>query len=698
MSLFDRFIMVDWSGGNDRGPVEKKDAIWTCIAGSDPIYMRNRQMAEAWLEVQIKDALQADEKLAIGFDFPFAYPEGFGAALTGTDDPLAVWRWLEDRIEDAPKTNNRFDVAGEINAMFDGIGPFWGNGLSRDVNHLPRKGLARTKNPFPEKRVVETRATGSFTCWQLAGAGAVGSQVLMGLPVLQRLKQRFDNQIAVWPFEPLDRDVGFLEIWPSLIADQVAGHQIKDAAQVRTVANALAKMNANGTLARAIELGYNAPVEGWILGVGMETEMRQAAGPLTAPSLSNDCFSLPPGVNWTPVDDALAALEKAMKPVVTSSPKNVAQCTGSILANDVTALRSNPPSANSAVDGYGFAFDSLAKDTDPTLPLVDGRAAAGAAYTGSVPNGSAIRILTGAVVPEGVDTVVLEEDCNTDGSHVAFRTGIRKGANTRRAGEDIEAGAVAFRAGHVLRSQDLALLTALGLSEVEVFETLRVGVLSTGDELVAPAPDTPSDRTFDANRPMLLSIAEQWHYLPVDLGHAGDDRAALAAKFDEAAQSCDAILTSGGASAGEEDHVSALLRETGSLNEWRIALKPGRPLALGMWKGTPVFGLPGNPVAAFTCALIFAKPALSKLGGAAWSAPVSFQVPAAFTKRKKPGRREFLRARVTPEGHVETFKSEGSGRISGLSWATGFVELPDEEIEVSEGDLVTYFPFSSFGL
>ena len=158
---------------------------------------------------------------------------------------------------------------------------------------------------------------------------------------------------------------------------------------------------------------------------------------------------------------------------------------------------------------------------------------------------------------------------------------------------------------------------------------------------------------------------------------------------------CDAILTSGGASAGDEDHVSALLRDTGSLAAWRIALKPGRPLALGVWNGKPVFGLPGNPVAALVCSLIFARPAMNLLGGAGWRAPQGVMVPAGFAKAKKPGRREYLRARIR-DGKAEVFKSEGSGRISGLSWAEGLVELPDGALDVRPGTPVKYLPFSEF--
>jgi molybdopterin molybdotransferase len=232
-----------------------------------------------------------------------------------------------------------------------------------------------------------------------------------------------------------------------------------------------------------------------------------------------------------------------------------------------------------------------------------------------------------------------------------------------------------------------------------VYRRLRVAVLSTGDELL-PNPDTPAQphEIYDANRPMLLALAAGWGFDTVDLGHAPDDPAAIAARLDAGAERADVILTSGGASAGDEDHVSRLLRDQGTLSSWRIAVKPGRPLALALWQGVPVFGLPGNPVAAFTCALVFARPALLALSGAGWASPQGFTVPAAFAKRKKPGRREFLRARLDAAGHAEVFKSEGSGRISGLSWATGFVELPDGACDITPGTPVRFVPYASFGL
>lgn len=417
------------------------------------------------------------------------------------------------------------------------------------------------------------------------------------------------------------------------------------------------------------------------------------------PRLENDCFALPPGVHWTPVDEALARLEAVLHPVIETETLPVAAADGRFLAAPAVAQRANPPAANSAVDGYGFAGAGLGEGTH-ILPLVEGRAAAGAPLGRPVPEGAAVRILTGARLPDGVDTVVLEEDVTAEAGRIAFAGPLKPGANTRKAGEDVVAGEAILEAGHRLRPQDLALLAAVGVHRPAVFRRLRVGVLSTGDEVV-PAGEAAEgagpDAIYDANRPMLLALLARWNYAPVDLGHVPDDREALRARFCAAAREADVILSSGGASAGDEDHVSALLAETGSIEVWRIALKPGRPLALGVWDGVPVFGLPGNPVAAFVCTLIFAEPALRRLAGGRWRRPVGLVRPAAFSKRKRAGRREYLRARLDADGRAEVFHSEGSGRISGLAWSDGLVELGDGAAEIAPGDPVTFLPYTAFG-
>jgi molybdopterin molybdotransferase len=281
MSSFDRFVVVDWSAGNDAGPSPRKDAIWIGESGADgpavPLYQRNRQIAEATLNERIEAVLTAGERLFIGVDFPFGYPAGFAQALTGQRDPLAVWHWLAARIEDTPKGNNRFDLAAEINRRLgSGRGPFWGNALSRDIPGLGR-GKAGYANPFPDRRLSEQQARGAFTCWQLAYSGAVGSQVLMGLPVLQRLRRGFSGHVAVWPYDQLDRPVALVEIWPSLIEPVVkramAAGEIRDAAQVRLLALALHRLAPERLGAM---LRVDAPEEGWILGLGHEHDLQGA--------------------------------------------------------------------------------------------------------------------------------------------------------------------------------------------------------------------------------------------------------------------------------------------------------------------------------------------------------------------------------------------------------------------------------------
>ncbi|WP_417700434.1 gephyrin-like molybdotransferase Glp [Pseudophaeobacter sp.] len=416
---------------------------------------------------------------------------------------------------------------------------------------------------------------------------------------------------------------------------------------------------------------------------------------LKPPPLRNDCFSLPAGVDWTPVDEALSLLRARLRAVVGQEAVPLSAAVGRVLAADVIAQRANPPQPNTAVDGYGFA--GAVPEGAHVMPLVPGRAAAGLAYRGAVPAGQAIRILTGAALPAGVETVILEEDVTLGAGEIAFRGPLKLGANTRKAGEDVAAGDVILPAGRVVTPADLALAAAAGLSDLVVYLPLRVGVLSTGDELREAGDAAAPGQIYDANRPMLLALLGQMGARPVDLGRVPDDRDALRARFDSARAEVDVILTSGGASAGDEDHVSALLRESGALQEWRIALKPGRPLALAMWDGVPVFGLPGNPVAALVCTLIFARPAIGLMAGSGWHSPQGFDLPAGFAKRKKPGRREYLRARVR-DGRVEVFKSEGSGRISGLSWAEGLVELGDAAADIQPGDRVRFIPYGSFML
>ncbi|MFD0859097.1 molybdopterin-binding protein [Roseovarius aquimarinus] len=710
MRGFDSVLVVDWSAASTRAPARpSKDAIWLGFvqggAPQEPVYCRTRIEAEARIAAIIEAERRAGRRLLAGFDFPFGYPRGVARRATGRDDALVLWDWLAGRIKDSETgANNRFDVAEAMNALFEGPGPFWGKTHRDRWPGIPYRKDGIAFDGIPEMRACDLAARAASSCFQLCYNPTVGSQMLMGLPMLSRLRRL--PGVAVWPFEAWqEADVVLAEIWPGLIEPAVraamaeAPGRIRDAVQVDLLSRALARMPEARLGALMSDLPPEAAEEAWILGAGAGEALAALAGgeaPPAPPPLRDDCFAMPAGTDWTPVDDALAALERGLHPVVQSGRCPVAAAAGRVLALPVTARRASPPHANSAVDGYGFAHASLPPG-DPVMPLAEGRAAAGAPYPGALPAGQAVRILTGAILPEGVDTVILEEDTRQGAGHIAFRAGIKPGANTRRAGEDMQEGAEVLPAGRVLTPADLALLASVGIGEVTVFDCLRVAVISTGDELIEAGGEARPGQIFDANRPMLLAQIARWGMEAIDMGRIPDDRAALRAALDDAAGRADVILTSGGASAGDEDHVSALLREAGAMREWRIALKPGRPLALGLWRGAPVFGLPGNPVAALVCTLVFARPALGLLAGAGWSAPQGFDMPAGFTKSKKPGRREYLRARIR-DGRAEVFPSEGSGRVSSLSWAEGLVELPDGAAQIAPGDPVRYIPFGSFAL
>lgn len=709
MRAFDTIVVVDWSAGR-RGPKRpSRDAIWIGQTRNgtpqEPVYCRSRADAEAWLTNMIAREVAEGRRVLAGFDFPFGCPEGVARIVTGSDDPLALWAWLEARVvDDAAGENNRFEVAEALNAHFAGPGPFWGKPDPARWPGIPYRKAGIAFDAVAERRVCDARAKAASSCFQLAFPPTVGSQMLMGLPVLDRLRRAAG--VAVWPFEDWSAaPVVLAEIWPGLIEPAVkrrmaalGADAIRDREQVRALALALSRLDPDDLNDMMRDIAPQAAKEAWILGAGHAETLTRLAQDTPAmpdpPPLRNDCFALPPGVDWTPVDDALAMLRTRLGPVTGTETATLEHAAGRVLAADVIAPRANPPQANSAVDGYGFA--GPAGEGVQVLPLARGRAAAGVPFAGAVPPGHALRILTGAALPDGVDTVVLEEDVRAGAGQIVFHGPLRAGANARKAGEDVQAGDVILRAGRVLTPADLALLAATGCAWVALRERLRVAVVSTGDELVEPGQAAGPGQIFDANRPMLMALLRQCGFAPVDMGRAPDDRAALRAMFDRAAGVADAIVTSGGASAGDEDHVSALLKEAGAMQEWRIAIKPGRPLALGLWSGVPVFGLPGNPVAALVCTLIFARPAMGLLAGSGWQEPQAFEVPAAFEKRKKPGRREYLRARIR-DGRAEVFASEGSGRISGLSWAEGLVELGDGARHVRPGDPVRFLPYAGFG-
>lgn len=420
----------------------------------------------------------------------------------------------------------------------------------------------------------------------------------------------------------------------------------------------------------------------------------------------NDCFALPPGVDWTPMDAALAHLRGALAPSAAIESSALIEAAERILAEAPVARRDHPATDNSAVDGYAFAHPGEAgAGREIALRLRDGRSAAGAPWSGRVKPGEALRILTGAPMPDGADTVALQEDAAVDGATVRLHCARKPGANRRRRGENIQAGAPLLAAGRRLGPAALAHALSGGVETVKVFAPLRVAALSTGDELAATAGGAdPVDRVIDSNRPMLMALIRRLGAEAIDLGAAADREAAVIAALDRGAEQADAIVASGGASGGEEDHIARVLRqaaerdpEAAAYHQWRIAIKPGRPLAMGLWRGTPVFGLPGNPVAAFVCFLLFARPALLRLAGAEWAEPRAYPLASGFDHAKKPGRREFLRVRVGADGRLEKYRSEGSGLTDGLVWSDGLADLAHDAGPLKAGDLVRFIPYAELG-
>ena len=410
--------------------------------------------------------------------------------------------------------------------------------------------------------------------------------------------------------------------------------------------------------------------------------------------LSDDCFAF--GGALLGVDEALARIDQRVIPVVGSETITLRAACGRILAEDVVAAMNLPPHANSAVDGYAVRYADLTPDRETELPI-GGRAAAGHPLGRAISPGEAIRIFTGAPMPEGGDTVIMQEDCVTADSRVRLKPGIRKGANRRHAGEDLARGETALAAGLRLGPAEIGLASALGHWELQVCRRLRVALLSTGDEVREPGSELPPGAIYDANRFMLAAFLERLGCVVSDFGIRPDREAALLDTLSAASTDHDLIVSSGGVSTGDEDRVKAAVERLGSLYFWRLAIKPGRPVALGQVAGVPFIGLPGNPVAVAVTFAVLGRPLILKLAGAAARTPRMFPVRAGFAYRKKPGRREYLRARLERESDTmvaHKYPHEGAGILSSIVRSEGLVVLDEATGALNSGAVVDFVPFS----
>jgi molybdopterin molybdotransferase len=417
--------------------------------------------------------------------------------------------------------------------------------------------------------------------------------------------------------------------------------------------------------------------------------------------LADDCFFH--DKDRIPHAEALAILKVRAGPVVGAEDVPLASAAGRYLAAPVIAPRNIPGHANAAVDGYAFAHASYDPEKGTTYSVV-GVAAAGHPLASIPPPDEAVRVFTGAVIPEGFDTVVMQEDVRLEiegGRIVGIPPGVKKGVNRRLAGEDCAAGDTLVEPGARLRPQDVASAAACGFADVRCHQCLDVGIISTGDEIFRPGLPFAIGKVYDANAPMLAGLVETAGARSIELGILPDEAERVRATLAEAARRHQVLVISGGASLGAEDHVVRSLDALGKRHLWQIAIKPGRPMSFGQIGDCPVFGLPGNPVAAFVCFLLYVRPVLVTLAGGSWPEPSRYPLPATFSRSKKAGRREFWRARLIRTGGrvgVSKFERDGSGLISSLREADGLIEVGEDVTQVNESDLVDFIPFTEFGL
>lgn len=413
--------------------------------------------------------------------------------------------------------------------------------------------------------------------------------------------------------------------------------------------------------------------------------------------LSDDCFAF--GGPLMPVDQAVAIIAARVSPVRESETVDLVHADGRVLATSVTAPLPLPPFTNSAVDGYAVRSQDLPHAGEQTFPVV-GRIQAGMPAAAPIAPAHAVRIFTGAPMPAGADTVFMQEDVRTDGAgKVVLPAGLKPGANVRQAGEDIPAGQTALPAGQRLRPQDVALAAALGLTRLEVRRRIRVAVFSTGNEVVSPGGVRGTAQLFDSNRFMLMAMLARLGCEVSDLGILSDDRMSLARALKQAAAAHDLILTSGGVSTGEEDHVKAGVESVGKLVLWRMAIKPGRPVAMGIIDGIPFVGLPGNPVASFVTFVYVVRPTVLALAGATPLRLVPTQLRSAFAYKKRSGRREYVRVNLRDggDGSLEAvkFPREGAGLLSSLVATDGLVELEEDVTRVEPGQTVGFLAYAA---
>ena len=390
-------------------------------------------------------------------------------------------------------------------------------------------------------------------------------------------------------------------------------------------------------------------------------------------------------------------LARLVTPVTATETLPLPQALGRILAKDLISPLNVPPHDNSAMDGYAFHGHALPPGGNLVLRVV-GRALAGEAWKGTVRSGECVKIMTGAVMPEGLDTVVPQELVQAEGEHITVPGGLlRAGDNRRHCGEDLQQGQVALLKGEHISPAALGLVASLGIQHLEVMQRLRVAYFSTGDEILSLGEAPREGAVYDSNRYTVSGLLSRLGCEVIDLGVVKDQPTALDAAFRQAAQAADAIITSGGVSVGEADHTRRMMKEMGDVAFWRIAMRPGRPMAVGRIGDTPLFGLPGNPVAVIVTFLALVRPALLHMIGHRPSQQPLLQACSLDAIRKKPGRTEYQRATVSVDDLgrlvVRTTGNQGSGILSSMVQANGLLVLHHDQGDIAAGDIVDVMMF-----
>lgn len=417
-------------------------------------------------------------------------------------------------------------------------------------------------------------------------------------------------------------------------------------------------------------------------------------------SARDDCFAF--AERRIPHDEAIALLRSLPHPVGETEFVSLFEAAGRIVAAPAHAPRPIPAHTNAAVDGFAFAFADY-DAANGTRFALSARVAAGQG-SASAPRGTAARIFTGAIMPDGFDTVAMQEDCMAveSGDAVVIPGGLKQGANRRLAGEDVQEGAVIAQPGDRLRPQDIAALATAGLARITCYRRPRVIAFSSGDEVIRPGEPFRPGAVYDANATMLAALLAPTGASITDGGVLPDDATAVRSALERAAAGYDLIITSGGASLGEEDHVVTSLRGLGALSLWQLAIKPGRPMGVGRIGDAIVLALPGNPVAVFVCALLYVWPVLMALAGSPWREPRRLTFPAAFSiGKRKLGRREFFRGWLAHGENglaAEKYPRDGSGLISSLRAAEGLIDIPEDVTSIAQGDPVQFIPLTEFGI